>query len=197
MRRVRASSFEEFIRWYLGKERLKRGQGQDLSGRSWDDLVREMRRAEAGKLRPWFEDARWSIVSLDDISEAMHLVLVDNWEARQNGLIREGLDNRLARTIVTMARETGYYDNPEILKSNSVIAHFRQERIAAFRKSWPELRDGDRLTICDLNADEKAENPGGTYYLHDGFGRLLAYLYMIFFEGREYGPIEAFLAEEN
>jgi hypothetical protein len=197
MRRVRSSSFEEFIRWYLGKERLKRGQDPDLSGRSWDDLVREMRRAEAGKLRHWFEDARWSIVSLDDISEAMHLVLVDNWEARQNRLIREGLDNRLARTIVTMARETGYYDNPEILKSNSVIAHFRQERIAAFRKSWPELRDGERLTICDLNADEKAENPGGTYYLHDGFGRLLAYLYMIFFEGREYNPIEAFLAEEN
>jgi hypothetical protein len=197
MRRVRASSFEEFVRWYLSKERIKRGQDPDLSGRPWDSLVKEMHRAQAGKLRPWFEDARWSIVSLDDISEAMRLVLVDNWEARQNRLITDGLDNRLARTIVTMARETGYYDNPEILRSNSVIAHFRQERITAFRRSWPDLRDGERLTICDLNAAEKAENPGGTYYLHDGFGRLLAYLYMIVFEGREYSPIEAFLVEEN
>jgi hypothetical protein len=197
MRRVRASSFEEFVRWYLSRELVKRGQDPDLNGRSWDSLLKEMRRAEAGKLRPWFEDARWSIVLLDDISEAMRLVLVDNWEARRNRLITEGPDNRLARTLVTVARETGYYDNPEILRTNSVIAHFRQERITAFRKNWTELQGEQRLTLCELNADEKAENPSGTYYLHDGFGRLLAYLYMIAFEGREYSPIEAFLVEGN
>src|SRR5215831_18328537 len=130
MRRIRASSFEEFVRWYLSKEQLKRGQDPDLSGRSWDSLLKEMRRTWPGKLRPWFEDARWSIVSLDDISEAMCLVLVDNWEQRQNNrLITDGPDNRLARTVVSVARETGFYDNPDILKSNSVMAHLRQERI--------------------------------------------------------------------
>jgi hypothetical protein len=157
-----------------------------------------MRRTWPGKLRPWFEGARWSIVSFDALSEAMSLVCVDNWESRRNRIVvGSSPDNRLARTVVAAARDTGYFDNREVQRSNSVDWHYRQEKINAFRKNWPELHNTERLTICSLNASERIENPSGTYYLHDGFGRLLAYLYSTVYEGREYGAIEAFLAEDS
>jgi hypothetical protein len=195
---VRGSNLEEFVRWYLARERWKRKQDPDLSGRSWSSLYSEMRRIHPDKLRSWFERARWSIVSLEVIREAMSLVLLDNNEVRRNGLVkRDGPDNRLARAVVAAAHETGYFDNKEVANRNAVEGHYRQERIEVYRKSWPQLRGGERLAICDLNNDEKVGNPSGTYYLHDGFGRLLTYLYAVTYEGRDYCPIEAFLAEEN
>ncbi len=51
--------------------------------------------------------------------------------------------------------------------------------------------------LCSLNAGERRENPHGTWYLHDGFGRLVPYLYGAIYEGREFSPIEALLAEES
>jgi hypothetical protein len=195
---VRGSSFEEFIRWYLARERLKRKQDPDLGGRSWSSLLSEMRRMHPDKLRSWFERARWSIVSLEAIGEAMSLVLLDDEEMRRNGLLKgTGPDNRLAHTVVAAAHESRYFDNREVVSRDAVEGHYRQERIEAYRKSWPQLRGGERLAICDLNADEKVGNPGGSYYLHDGFGRLLPYLYAVTYEGRDYRPIEAFLAEET
>jgi hypothetical protein len=196
--RVRGSSFEEFIRWYLARERWKQKQEPDLSGLSLSLLHAEMRRLHPDKLRSWFARARWSIVSLEAIGEAMSLVLLDDNEVRRNRLVSgAGPDNRLARAVVAAAHDTGYFDNQEVTSRNAVEGHYRQERIEAYRRSWPLLSGGERLAICDLNADEKAVNPGGTYYLHDGFGRLLPYLYAIIYEGRDYCPIEAFLAEEN
>jgi hypothetical protein len=195
---VRGSSFEEFIHWYLARERWKRKQEPDLTGRSWSSLHSEMRRLHPDKLRSWFERARWSVVSLEAIGEAMSLVLLDDDDVRRNGLVSGvGPDNRLARAVVAAAHLTGYFDNKEVTSRNAVEGHYRQGRIEAYRRSWPQLRGDERLAICDLNAEEKAENPRGTYYLHDGFGRLLPYLYAIIYEGRAYSPIEAFLAEEN
>jgi hypothetical protein len=195
MRPVRSASFEEFVLWYLTRERQKRNQPVDLSGRSSASLLAEMRRSHPDKLRPWFEGGRWSIVSLEAIAEAMSLVCLDNWEIRRNRLVN-GYGNRLVRMVVAAARATVYFDNPDVIRRNSVEGHYRQQRIVAFRKSWPELRGDERLTICDLDAAEKAEHPDGTYYLHDGLGRLLAYLYAVLYEGREYRPIEVFLAEQ-
>jgi hypothetical protein len=195
---IRTASFEEFVRWYLVRERRKRMAESDLTGRSLNSLVTEMQRLHPDKLRPWFERARWSIVSLDAVNDAMHLVCLDNWEVRRNRLVSgAGSDNRIARAVVARARDIHYFDNERVRRSNSVEAHFRQERIEAFRRNWPVLKEDERLTICDLNSEERAENPSGTYYLHDGFGRLLAYLYAIVYEGRQYGPIEAFLAEQT
>jgi hypothetical protein len=197
MRIIRGASFEEFVRWYLAREGRKRKQNQDLTGRSWESLLAEMRHSEGGKLRPWFEGALWSIASFDTVAEAMSLVCVDNWQTRGSRLVTGvGSDNRLARTLVAAARETGYFDNHTLMKSNSVERHNRQERIDAFRRNWVPLQDDERLTVCDLNAAEKAESPGGTYYLHDGFGRLLAYLYLVVYEKQQYRPIEVFMCQE-
>src|ERR1700677_4332162 len=98
MERVRNSSFEEFVGWYLARERRKRKQDPDLRGRSWDSLLSEMRRAHPGKLRAWFEAGRWSIVSLCALGEAMSLVCLDNPQTRRDGLVvGSNPNNRLAR----------------------------------------------------------------------------------------------------
>jgi hypothetical protein len=198
MRIIRDASFEEFVHWYLLRERRKRKLAPELQGRAWERLLTEMRRSHPDKLRAWFDAARWSIASLGTVLEAMNLVCLDNWETRRSRLVTGvSSDSRLARTLVAAARENRYFDNPRVLKSNAVEAHFRQEHIDAFRREWPQLQGDERLVICELNADEKAENPGGTYYLHDGLGRLLAYLYLAVYERREYLPIEVFICEET
>jgi hypothetical protein len=191
MERVRNSGFEEFVRWYLARERRKHKQDDDLSGRSWDSLLAEMHSAHPGKLRPWFDRGRWTIVSLGVPGEATSLVCVDDPETRRERLIvGSGPNNRLAGTLVAAAHATGYFYNPAVRRTNTVRHRYLQ-------RNWPQLREGERLTLCSLNAHEKNQNPGGSYYLHDGFGRLFPWLYVILYEGEEYSPIEAFLAEEN
>ena len=195
MRRLRGASFEEFVHWYLARERRKRDRAEP-EGRPVN--VAEMRRAHRDKLRTWFDRGRWSVVSLDALDEALRLVGVDGPETRRCGLIADpGPDNRLMRNIVWAACVTGYFADFEVCRMNSVEAHFRNERIEKYRRQWPSLRDDERLVICTLNSEERAANPGGSYYLHDGFGRLLPYLYLVSYESRTWRPIEAFLAEES
>jgi len=197
MHLIRSASFEEYVRWYLARERRKLGMPEDAAGRAWHSVLSEMRRVHPDKLRPWFEDAQWLIVSLDAFAEAESLVCVDSPETRRIGLVAEsGPDNRLMRTVVAEANETGYFQDLEVCRSNSIELHFRQERIESYRRNWPGLREGERLSICTMNDDEQAANPGGSYYLHDGFGRLLPYLYLIMYESASWRPVEAFLAEE-
>jgi hypothetical protein len=197
MERLRSASFEEYVRWYLERERRKRGQ-EPAPGRSWSAMLHEMRASHGAKLRPWFERARWSLVALGMQAEAMSLVCVDSQETRRNQLVSgTALNNRLARTVVVAAHENGYFDNLGVRSTNAVEGHYRQERIEVYRRNWPQLRDRERLTLCTLNAGEQAENPEGSYYLHDGFGRLLPLLYLVVYESRAYTPIEAFLAEDT
>lgn len=197
MQVIRPASFEEYVRWYLARERRKLGLPADTDGRTWHSLRSEMRRVHPDKLRPWFEDAHWSIVSLDAFADAASLICVDSPETRRYGLVAEsGPDNRLMRTVVAEANDTGYFLDLDVCRSNSIELHFRQERIESYRRNWPELSNGERLSICTINGDERTSNPGGSYYLHDGFGRLLPYLYLIMFESAAWRPVEAFLAEE-
>jgi hypothetical protein len=196
MRTLRNSSFEEFVGWYLARESRKSGQPEHAADLAPDVLVNQMRYLHAGKLRSWFSRANWTIVSLDTLDDVMRLVCMDSWETRQNRLIREsGLNNRLARNIVTAAFETDNLSGSSEAACNSVEACRRRDRIETFRHSFPELCGNERLVICSLNDDESQSNPDGNYYLHDGFGRLLAYLYLVAYEGRKYSPVEAFLAE--
>lgn len=195
---VRPSNFAEFVRWYITRERRKDGKDSDLSMSTDEALLKEMRMAHPSKLRPWFRKARWSIVSLTTVDEAMALVCVDSWELRADGrIIGDHPDNRLARSILAESRRSQYFDNLQVIASNSVEAHFRQEKLEQFRKQLPRLCGAERLTICTPNAEERTANPGGNWYLHDGFGRLLPWLYVIVYEGQTFYPIEAFCAEES
>jgi hypothetical protein len=187
---LRDSSFEEFATWYLERERRKRG------GPLPSDPIREMQRAHPAKLRRWFPRGHWRIAQLQEPADALSLVCLDNWETRRAFLVSgTGPDIRLAASLVGQARANYYFDNNTIMRTDSVESHYRQTPIEQFRAYWPILRGPERLTIIALNDDERAENPSGTYYLHDGLGRLLAYLYLVVFEGRDYHPIEVFLAE--
>ena len=198
MRRLRCASFEDYVRWYLRRERTKRRQQADLGERSWISLLNEMRGTHPDKLRTWFERAKWSIVLLEDPEEALSLVCVDGPDTRRNGLVTGmGVNHRIARAVVSAAREFVYFDNEVIRRTNAVEWHFRQDSLEAYRRNWPRFEGANRLVLCTLNEDERSENPAGNYYLHDGFGRLLPWLYAIVYEQREYAPIEAFLAEEN
>jgi hypothetical protein len=74
----------------------------------------------------------------------MRLVLLDDNQVRRNALVKgAGPDNRLARAMVAAAHDTGYFDNKEVVSRNAVEGHYRQERIEAYRKSWPQLRGSD------------------------------------------------------
>lgn len=198
MRHVREASFKEYVAWYLARERRKRGQGPDPAQTPLDRQITHMQRSHPAKLRPWFERAQWSIVLLDTVHEVMDLVCVDNWETRRYGLMTaDGADRRLARTLVARARATGYFDNVAVIASNAMEAHFRQDRICAYRTACPEFYGDERLMICELSAEEQLESPMAKYYLNDGFGRMLSYLYLVIHEGLEYRPVEAILAQAH
>lgn len=197
MRFVRQSSFEEFIRHYLERERRKHRQNPDLSGVPMELLMAEMRETWPGKLRGWFERGRWSVVSMDTPGDAMTLVCLDNPAMRAAGLVDGAArDNRIARTVVARAHETGLFEDRGTT-GGGLIEAFRTKRTEAMRANWPPLRGGERLVLSSLNSGEKAENPSGSWYLHDGCGRLVAYLYAVAYENRPYAPIEALLAEED
>jgi len=194
MRRIREATFEEFVHWYLTRERRKRNRPK---ADARPTTLAEMRRTHPDKLRPWFDRGRWSVVSLEALDEALGLVCVDGPETRRWRLVADsGPDNRLMRTVIAAACTTGYFEDLEVRRTNSVEAHFRHERIESYRRQWPSLREDERLVVCTVNSDERAANPGANYYLHDGFGRLLPYLYLVTYESRAWRPIEAYLAEE-
>jgi hypothetical protein len=196
MRYIREANFQEYVAWYLARERRKRSRGPDPADMPWDRQFAQMQRAHPAKLRAWFQRARWSIVLLDRVDEVMDLVCVDNWETRRNGLMTaDGTDRRLARTLVTRAHATAYFDNAAVIACNSVEAHYRQDRVRTYRHAHPEFCDEDRVMICDLDSGEQSESPRAKYYLNDGFGRMLSYLYLVAYEGLAYRPVEAMLAE--
>ena len=124
-------------------------------------------------------------------------VFLDDALLRQKTLIKGDPPNaRLARSCVAAAREIGYFEGTSCFTGQPPDRLSHGARIATMRRNWLELRDGERLVFCDLNKDERTENPGGTYYLQDGLGRLLPYLYLVVYEGYEFCPIEAFLADD-
>jgi hypothetical protein len=84
MRVVRASSIEEYARWYLQRERRKHpDQIADDSG----DSVEVMRRDHSGKMRDWFSNAtRWRIVSLDAVNDLANLVFLECDCTKREGL---------------------------------------------------------------------------------------------------------------
>jgi hypothetical protein len=197
MRVLRPASFDEYVRWYLSREKRKEGQADDHRGRSSDSLLAEMLEFHPGKLRPWFGGARWRIIMLETLSDAMHLVFLDSYEMRLVGLLSAAApDARLGGSFVAAARNAGYFEERAGGRINPLDGQAHRQRAAQFRCSWPDLRNAERLALCSLNPAEKAENPGGTYYVNDGLGRLLPYLYLVVHEGYPFHPIEAILAEE-
>ncbi len=195
MRDLCAASFEEFIAWYLRRE-ARKGNRVAYAGTA-GELRAEMNRVHPGKLRPWFPQAVWRMVELTEPDEILSLVCVDGPDTRRNGLVGSLESNpRILRRVVENARRAKYFDNGIVAARDPGEYSKRQRKIEAFRSEWPSLAGDERIVLCAMNSGELCENPSGSYYLHDGFGRLLACAYMVAYESRKFTPIEAFLASK-
>jgi hypothetical protein len=198
MRFLREASIEEFIRCYLSRERRKLGLENNLGEISDFALEREMRRFHANKLRGWFRFARWSMVEFDEPEELMTLICVDASFTRRDRLMAgKAPDFRIMGRVVAAALEVGHFAELEEASRISLEAYFKHERMERFRRGLPLLKDAERIALCTPNEEERTQNPSGTWYLHDGFGRLLPWLYLVSLEGYAFTPVQAFLIEDR
>ena len=161
-------------------------------------LEQEMRKFHANKLRGWFRFARWSLVEFDEPEELTTLICVDASFTRKDRLMTgKAPDFRIMGRVVAAALEVGHFAELEEASRHSLEAYFKHERMERFRQELPRLRDGERIALCTPNNDERTQNPSGTWYLHDGFGRLLPWLYLVRLEGHAFTAVEAFLIEDR
>lgn len=199
MRRVREADFDDYVEWYLRREERKGTLNHKFGVPTTpQDRLSLMKTRHRGKLRPWFPEARWSVVELGRCEDIERLICLDSRWTRNTGLTRSTAqpNYRLLRQYVLNAREINYFGTVHALEIDREEYKKRQCKLRAFRREWPQFRDDERLVICTPEVSEIGRNLEGTYYLHDGIGRLLPYLYMIYFEGQDFGPVEAFLSEQ-
>lgn len=196
MKELRPSSFEEFITWYLEREARKKGEPTPIF-ETFEAKYKEFLKHHHGKLFPdprKAETENWRIVELDTREEVETLICLANKWTREAGLlVNETKPNsRLLRTYVKRAKETDYF-NPK-----NPNCHWRHLcYLQQFREQPFSLSGNNRVVIRTPIPDEFDNNRQGWYYLHDGIGRLLPYMYTVFFESNPFAPIEAFLAEEG
>jgi len=151
------------------------------------------------KLRSWFDTAKWHIVELENHKEIGSLIGLDSpWTKNARLLDDNNLpDYRLLAVMIENAKRNNYFGLQDELGINSDEYERRQKYFRRFQQSWRRLKNEDRVALITTCHSERNGNPTGTYYIHDGMGRLLAYLYMVEYGGRRFFPVEAFLAEET
>jgi hypothetical protein len=198
MNTTRTTSYVEFVTWYLEREYSKRGKAIPALG-SISEQMNTMDREHRGKLCSWFPSAGWTILELESEGELFSLVcLASDW-TRQSGLLRDeaSLDHRILRSFVRNATECNYFSDLTRPILHAENMEKRQRYISRLRVDPTIKFTGDnRIVLRSLSRGEKSSNPSGTYYLHDGLGRMLAYAYLISRRQLHFRPVEAFLAIE-
>lgn len=199
MRIIRPSSFDEYVDWYLRREATKRTLTPTIHT-TIAAKRKEMEEEQGGKLRTWFGLGKWHIVELETHGEMNNLVCLDSkWTGKCQLLNPNGTsDYRLLKVLVKNAKKTEYFDptaHPEWKDNKGYQNHLQY--LEDFRSEALELLAENRIVLCSLDNNERRSNPSGTYYLHDGIGRLVPYLYAILYEGKPFTPVEAFLVEEH
>ena len=185
MRVVRASSVEEYARWYLLRERRKHpGTIADDAG----DPVVVMRRDHKGKMRDWFgSDTRWHIVSLDRPSDLANLVFLESgWTKQEKLVIPDGEDYRILKRVTENAIAENYLGRPS--------ANKHRDYYDQLAKGSLRIAGDDRVAICSAEDSEIRSNPSAQYYLLDGVGRCLPFMILVAKHENEFAPIEAFCA---
>jgi hypothetical protein len=192
MNRVADSSFFEYGKWYREREKRK-GCHLDGPPPTTEDEMRSLfKKSYPGKYWDPFPRERWSICLLD-YDEFKKLMIVDGAETRSEQLVIAGIP----RTLKNAARNavaTGYFETMRWTREK----HFWY--YLSYRFGSLVLNNKDRLVVRTMNEDEKKQDvPKGTfsYYLHDGWGRALPYMVLLFEKRIKYDPVEVFLAEEN
>lgn len=198
MRIIRPSSFDEYVDWYLRREATKRKNAPTVH-MTIAAKRKEMEEKQGGKLRSWFGLGKWHIVELETQDEIENLVCLDNrWTNECRLLNPKGTSNyRLLKVLVKNAKETNYFDavaHPEWENDKGYQNHLHY--LDDFRNKTLKLQGENRIVLCSLDNSERINNTSGTYYLHDGIGRLAPYLYAILNEDNPFMPVEAFVVEE-
>ncbi len=198
---VEQSSYDEFIKWYLKREKREKPEENPYRIPS---LVRNrrkfMRQCHSGKIKDWFEDANWSIVRISRDQFDRLIPIEDCW-TKKVGLTDWscGVDYRLLRNVAEIT----------VQKIRSGDVSLDCDQMSGYRKYYPRLRNehmhlrgNDRIVLRSLENDERfgnpegkpPGNPRGVFYLHDGWGRSLPYQVLLIENHLSYEPIEAFLA---
>jgi hypothetical protein len=185
MRVVRASSIEEYSRWYLQRNRRKH---PDSIADDASDPVEVMRREHPGKMREWFSpDTWWHIVSLDTVGDLANLVFLEcEWTLREGLVIPNGENYRLLGRVAENAIAGNYLARPS--------ANRHKDYYDKLATGCLRIEGEDRVAICSAEQSEIRPNPSAQYYLLDGVGRCLPYMILLAEHAREFAPIEAFCA---
>jgi len=185
MRVVRASSVEEYARWYLQRNRCKHlNSTADESG----NPVEVMRRDHPGKMRGWFSNAtQWHIVLLDTVSDLANLVFLESkWTKLEGLVIRDRKNYRILGRVAENAIAGNYLVRPS--------AKRHKEYYDKLATGSLRIEGEDRIAICSAEESEIHSNPSAQYYLLDGVGRCLPYMILVAQHKQEFAPIEAFCA---
>jgi len=185
MQELRAASFDEFVAWYLARERRKNPQRTvpETAPERRDMMYNDHR----GKLRGWFEEGRWGVVLFEKPDELESLIFHEaDWVRKEGFLVGTGEDYRLLGRVVSNAIQAGFPWNSSDLRHLTYCT--------AIGRGHFRLEGSSRLVVCTPNPEEKQRNPSGTYYLHDGTARALAYMVLVKQEAIPFEPVEAFLA---
>ena len=191
MQHVSDATFDDFVQWYLEREvrnESRKGRREDekkaLSGTP--DKQREvMQERHGGKLRDWFEQARWSIQLLTAPAELECLMILkkQTWDGITWPM------PRLLGEAANRIRQERYFDPPGNDNWGVNYIALRDHRLL--------LQGKERLVLITPSEAEMREEPSTTFYLHDGLGRALPYLAVVMETSTCFCPVEAFIAKER
>lgn len=187
MRVLRASSIQGYAAWYLRREQRKAHVSSVAAEQR--SSIEDMERHHPGKMRAWFGKAtRWSVVLLDNLSDLGNLVFLESdWTRTERLVIPGGPNYRILERVAKNATAGSYLARPS--------AHRHKVYYDQLASGSLQIEGEDRAAICTAEESEIRSNPAARYYLLDGVGRCLPYTMLVTEGGREYAPIEAFLAE--
>lgn len=190
--KIRQSSFDEYIEWYLRRDHAK-GDLRQVPESAFSRRV-TMESTKHGKLWPGCAGWGWSLVELEVSALPNLLILASDW-TRDERLIREDVPRTLGNAA-RHAAESGYFEK----WSEARARHHGY--FEAFRAITPSSSEFGRIVVRDFRDDSERGDaararPTASYYLHDGLGRCLPFLALL--DAGAVSPIriEAFLASEK
>jgi hypothetical protein len=190
MRLLRQSSLEEYAKWYLERQRDRKGDLRPIPEQP-EQLIGAMWERHCGKMRKWFDEStRWYIVELDAVDDLPNLVFLEcPWTKAAGLVIPDGPNYRLLRRVSENALASNYLnslppDHPE-----------HKNYYDALERAELQLVGKDRIAICSAESTETASNPTARYYLLDGVGRCLPYMMLLLELKMKPLPVEGFLAQ--